>query len=138
MAPGPQAPPQAPQVAPVAPVSAPPPPVTQAVAQAVAQAPQAPTPVEPVVEGSTALPVSVAPPAAPPAAAPTMNEDALITSLQQAHRLKDVLNVLEDNGVKGADALVAACSKYAPHVPLLQRIGNMDERVRRAYEALAH
>lgn len=56
--------------------------------------------------------------------------------LASAKRLKDVLVYFEGQGVKGADALVEACEMVKSNVPVLSRIANLSERVRRTYEIM--
>jgi NACalpha-BTF3-like transcription factor len=98
-----------------------------------AEAPTAPQAVPVVVE--PAAPAEVAPPAAP--AAPQDEASRMLSDLQTAHRLKDVINVLETYGVKGADALVAKCQALQKQVPALLRVSDIPGRVRHTLDVLA-
>ncbi len=118
-----------PVVAPSAPAPAAPPPV---------EAPPAPPP-DPQAAPVVVEPAAPAPPPAPPAApaAPQDAESRMLSDLQTAHRLKDVINVLETYGVKGADALVAKCEALKKQVPALLRVSDIPGRVRHTLDCLA-
>jgi hypothetical protein len=51
--------------------------------------------------------------------------------LQGAKALKDVLGHLWDCGFKSKDEMIDACKKLADQVPLIRRVGNLDDRVER-------
>lgn len=119
---------------------------------AVVPAPQAPPPQE-VAPVEKAVPVPAAPvtPAAPkpagdePAASAAAGQAALplpdtatddVKALRDAKNLRNILVYFETRGVKGVDALVAACAAVQHEVPLLHRITNLEERVRRTYERM--
>ena len=53
-----------------------------------------------------------------------------------AKKLKDVLGYYMDRGIKEPSALIAECEKLKPHVPFLQRIDNISDRVTRALEVM--
>jgi NACalpha-BTF3-like transcription factor len=108
-----------------------------------APAPAAPTPAEapPAPEvAPQAAPVVVEPAESAPPAAPAAPQDAesrMLSDLQTAHRLKDVINVLETYGVKGADALVSKCEALKKQVPALLRVSDIPGRVRHTLDCLA-
>lgn len=63
-------------------------------------------------------------------------ESRVPSELLNARRLRDVLVFFMDRGVVGADAVAAECAKYRDAVPLLKRVSNLSERVRRTYEII--
>jgi hypothetical protein len=64
-------------------------------------------------------------------------DDQTLSDLKAVRRLRDVLAILETVGAKGPDQLVEGCKAIKEDVPLLSRISNLDERVRRTYEVMA-
>lgn len=63
-------------------------------------------------------------------------------ALMNATRLKEVLNYFEGQGLTLVDDLVAACTKWAPHVPILrdaledEETNGLSRRVRDTVEAI--
>lgn len=58
-------------------------------------------------------------------------------ALMKANKLRDVLiYLLEHGNCQTADSLVSACKDLKDSVPVLQRVADLDDRVRRAAEVL--
>lgn len=105
-----------------------------------AEAPSAPAPVPQAAPVVVEPPAPAAPPEGAPPTAPAGPQDPearMLSDLQTAHRLKDVINILETYGVKGADALVAKCQALQKRVPALSRVVDIPGRVRHTLDVLA-
>jgi hypothetical protein len=56
--------------------------------------------------------------------------------LKAAKKLKDVLNWIIDQGISDKEEIKAKCAELRPHVPVLQRISDIDSRVERTLEVM--
>jgi len=92
-------------------------------------------------------PVEVAPPPPPPApvaeVAPQkplldgeLGDTELAMRLADAPKLRDVLVIMGEAGVRGTDNLVSTATRIKDRVPVLARIGDLRERITRAAEVL--
>lgn len=118
-----------------------PPPVTEPIAEAAPAKPKkpklvitdAPTPAaEAAPELKSKTVAEFAATAAPPAGAPVAG--GMVEALRGANKLRDVLAVLADAGIKEQGAVIAKCEELKSQVPLLARIGNLGERISRTLE----
>ena len=58
-------------------------------------------------------------------------------NIKNTNSMRDLLTYLSEHGVDSADAMVATCQVLKKDVPILSKVPNVDERVRRALEVLA-
>jgi len=57
--------------------------------------------------------------------------------LQNARRLREVVQHILDQGFEDQDEIVAVCEEIKDEVPLLQRVQNIPDRVGKAYNMLS-
>lgn len=72
-----------------------------------------------------------------PAPAPAGNAPELPENIKNTNSMRDLLTYLAEHGVDSADAMVATCTVLKKDVPILSKVPNVDERVRRALDVLA-
>lgn len=81
-------------------------------------------------EPAPAAPEPEAPRAAPPA------DGAVPSELLSARKLRDVLAYFIEQGTTDEDGLVSECERMKGQVPVLGRIANLNERVKRTLEVM--
>ncbi len=69
--------------------------------------------------------------------APAGNAPELPDNIKNTNSMRDLLTYLAEHGVDSADAMVATCTVLKKDVPILSKVPNVDERVRRALDVLA-
>lgn len=69
-----------------------------------------------------------------PAGKPTVK---ITKELKNAQKLRDVLKILIDSGINSKKALVKECKALQSHVPVLERIEDLDGRVPKAAEIVS-
>lgn len=67
----------------------------------------------------------------------TRKRQKVLAELKQMTRLKDILLKLRSEGFDSAKSMARFCVAHKDEVPVLSKIANVDERVRRAFEVLA-
>jgi hypothetical protein len=67
---------------------------------------------------------------------PTDAGPELPDNIKNTNSMRDLLTYLADHGVDSADAMVATCTVLKKDVPILSKVPNVDERVRRALDVL--
>jgi hypothetical protein len=86
------------------------------------QAPM-PAPMQPIVGGQAD-------------AAPIAGDPVYLDSLQRAQKLRDVLIIMINRGIKGLDALLAECTRLKGDIPILKPINDIRGRVERTLVVL--
>lgn len=56
--------------------------------------------------------------------------------VKKISKMRDLLVYLHEHGHESEDAIAVECARLQEHIPFLQRISNLDDRVRRAYTVL--
>lgn len=57
--------------------------------------------------------------------------------IKNTNSMRDLLTYLAEHGVDSADAMVATCTVLKKEVPILSKVPNVEDRVRRALDVLA-
>ncbi len=65
------------------------------------------------------------------------NAPELPDNIKNTNSMRDLLTYLSEHGVDSVDAMVAACVVLKKDVPILSKVPNVEERVRRALDVLA-
>lgn len=75
---------------------------------------------------------------ADPAPAPSngAGSNGISEDLRQAKKMRDVISIIFDEGGKDVDSILSRCREIQPHIPVLARVRNLDDRVRRAIEVM--
>jgi hypothetical protein len=110
-------------------------PVAEAQAEPAVEATPEPTP-EPEKPKAAAKPAAPAKPKEAPPPPDGFTPIELSDAIQGTSSMRDLLTYLAENGVKTVDDLVAQCQHYKAQVPILGKVSDVDQRVRRAAEVL--
>jgi hypothetical protein len=128
-----------------------PPPVVEVAPAPVQDAPvvEAPTAKAPKAPRKVVVHDEAPPPPPPPPPAPVepakstplvaagdLGDAELVMRLADAPKLRDVIVLMTEAGIRGTDALVDTATRLKDRVPVLSRIGDLRERVTRAAEVL--
>lgn len=63
-------------------------------------------------------------------------DDEIPEEIMEAKKLRDVLRELQAQGIKDQDDLKAECKRIQARVPVLSRIGNLEDRITRTLEVM--
>jgi hypothetical protein len=73
-----------------------------------------------------------------PAKAPTKEERTagMLADMKAAAKLRDIVLLLQENGVTAIEDMVATCEKVKADIPLLKAIPNLSDRIGRTIQYL--
>lgn len=75
--------------------------------------------------------------AEPKSEEPAGDAPELPDNIKNTNSMRDLLTYLSEHGVDSVDAMVAACTVLKKDVPILSKVPNVEDRVRRALDVLA-